>query len=169
MIPVIREDSASRSRWDLVALVLVVFSCLLVTYQFAFQHRIDLIGSLIIYLIDVFFLIDIILSFRTSYRHQGIDVNEANLIARHYRRGRFSVDLIGSLPFDLVLLPWSDFTIQGISIVLYLRLLRLFRAPRLIAVVRTWERQTSINVVGALREDLGTCPQRSRPVIYDLK
>lgn len=150
MIPVIREDSAFRSRWNLVALVLVVISCLLVTYQFAFQHRIHLIGSLIIYLIDVFFLIDIILSFRTSYRHQGIDVNDVESIARHYRRGRFPVDLIGSLPFDLVLLPWSGFTIESISIVLYLRVLRLLRLPRLVAVVRGWQRRTSINV-GILR------------------
>jgi hypothetical protein len=150
MLRTLRENSTFRVRWDLVALVLVVVSCLLVTYQFTFQHRIHLIGSLIIYLIDVFFLVDIVLSFRSAYRHQGVDVNDAELIARHYRRGRFSVDLIASPPFDLLLLPWSGFTIEGISIVLWVRLLRLLRVARLIAVVRTWERRTSINV-GFLR------------------
>jgi hypothetical protein len=150
MTPVIREDSTFRSRWDLAALALVVISCLLVTYQFAFQHRVHFIGSLIIYLIDVIFLIDIILSFRTSYRHQGVDVNQPDVIAHHYRRGRFPVDLLAAVPFDLLLLPWSGFTIEGISVVLWVRLLRLLRVVRLIAVVRTWERRTSINV-GFLR------------------
>jgi voltage-gated potassium channel len=150
MTPVFREDSTFRSRWDIAALALVVISCLLVTYQFAFQHRVHFIGSLIIYLIDVIFLIDIILSFRTSYRHQGVDVNQPDVIAHHYRRGRFPVDLLAAVPFDLLLLPWSGFTIEGISVVLWVRLLRLLRVVRLIAVVRTWERRTSINV-GFLR------------------
>jgi hypothetical protein len=150
MTTVLREDSAVRARWDLAALILVVVSCLLVSYQFAFQHRVYLIGSLIIYLIDLFFLIDVVLSFRTTYRHQGTDVTDPEMIAGHFLRGRFSIDLIASFPFDMLILPWSGFTVEGISIVLYVRLLRLLRVARLVAVVRTWERQTSINI-GYLR------------------
>ena len=125
-------------------------SCLLVSYQFAFQHRVYLVGSIAIYLIDLFFLIDIALNFHTTYRHQGVDVTDPATIARHYRRGRFSIDLTAALPLDLLLLPFSGFTIEGISLVLYIRLLRLLRVVRLVAIVRTWERQTSINA-GYLR------------------
>jgi len=93
MLRILREDSTFRARRNLAALVLVVIGCLLVPYQFAFQHRVHLIGSIIIYLIDVFFLIDIVFSFRTTYRHQGVDVTDPKLIASHYRRGRLPVDL----------------------------------------------------------------------------
>jgi voltage-gated potassium channel len=150
MLTVFREDSVTRARWDLIALLLVVVSCLLVSYQFAFQHRVHLIGSLIIYLIDVFFLIDIALNFRTTLRHQGVDVTDPAKIARHYRWGRFPIDLLANLPFDMLLLPLSGFTIEGISLVLYVRLLRLLRVVRLVAIVRIWGRQTSINA-GYLR------------------
>ena len=150
VLTILREDSAFRARWDLAALALVVVGCLLVPYQFAFQHRVHLIGSLIIYLIDLFFLADIALSFRTTYRHHGVDVTDPERIGRQYRRGRFPVDLLAALPLDLLILPWSGFTIEGISIVLYVRLLRLLRIWRLVAIVRTWERQISINA-GYLR------------------
>jgi hypothetical protein len=145
MSVVLREDSAFRFQWDLAATILVVVSCLLVPYQFAFQHRVHVMGSLLIYLIDAFFLIDIVFSFRTTYRSQGIVVTNPELIAGHYRRGRFPVDLLAAVPFDLLLLPWSGFTIEGISVVLYLRMLRLLRIPRLVAIVRSWERRTSVN------------------------
>jgi len=145
MLRILREDSAFRARWDFTALILVVVSCLLVSYQFAFQHRVHLVGSIAIYLIDLFFLIDIALNFRTTYRHQGIDVTDPANITRHYRRGRLPIDLLANLPFDMLLLPLSGFTIEGISLVLYVRLLRLLRVVRLVAIVRTWERQTSIN------------------------
>jgi hypothetical protein len=145
MSAVLREDSAFRSQWDLAATILVIVSCLLVPFQFAFQHRVHVMGSLLIYLIDAFFLIDIVFSFRTTYRSQGAVVTDPELIARHYRRGRFPVDLLAAVPFDLLLLPWSVFAIEGISIVLYLRMLRLLRIPRLVAIVRTWERRSSIN------------------------
>jgi voltage-gated potassium channel len=145
MSAVLREDSAFRSQWDLAATILVIVSCLLVPFQFAFQHRVHVMGSLLIYLIDAFFLIDIVFSFRTTYRSQGVVVTDPELIARHYRRGRFPVDLLAAVPFDLLLLPWSVFAIEGISIVLYLRMLRLLRIPRLVAIVRTWERRSSIN------------------------
>jgi len=150
MLTVLREDSLARRRWDLSAVFLVVVSCLLVSYQFAFQHQVHLIGSLVVYLIDFFFLIDIVLNFRTTYRYQGVDVTDPAKIARHYRRGRFSIDLLANFPFDMFLLPWSGFSIEGISVVLFVRLLRLLRVVRLVAIVRTWERQTSINA-GYLR------------------
>ena len=150
MLTVLREDSLARRRWDLTAVFLVVVSCLLVSYQFAFQHQVHLIGSLIVYLIDFFFLIDIVLNFRTTYRYQGVDVTDPAKIARHYRRGRFSIDLLANFPFDMLLLPWSGFSIEGISVVLFVRLLRLLRVVRLGAIVRTWERQTSVNA-GYLR------------------
>lgn len=158
MLTVLREDSAIRARWDFAGLILVVVGCLLVPYQLAFQHQPHLIGSLIIYLIDLFFLIDIALSFRTSYRHQGIDVTDPEMIARRYRRGRFPIDLLAALPLDLLILPWSGFTIEGISIVLYVRLLRLLRLVRLFAIVREGEIANgiyfiSLGTVEVLSED----------------
>jgi hypothetical protein len=66
MSHVIGEDSRARTTWDLVILALIVVSCILVPYQLAFAHRVTVVGSLLVYVIDLFFLFDIYLNFRMS-------------------------------------------------------------------------------------------------------
>jgi hypothetical protein len=144
MLGIIREDSRTRTTWDLVILALIVASCLLVPYQVAFVHRVDLAGSLLIYAIDLFFLFDIYLNFRTTYRYQGIDVDDRRLIARRYLRGMFAFDLLAAVPLDLLLLA-TGAEIGGVSAVLFLRLLRLFRVLRLFVIFHRWERQSWTN------------------------
>lgn len=135
----------ARARWDLLVLLLIVMSCLLVPYQVAFEHDVRLGGSLLIYLIDVLMLIDIALGFRAAYRAGGVEITDVRSTARHYRRGRFPIDLLANLPFDLLLLPVSGFTTNGVSIVLILRMLRLLRVARMVAIVRFWSRMTWVN------------------------
>jgi hypothetical protein len=147
---VIREDSRARTTWDLLILVLVVVSCSLVPYQLAFRHHVDLAGSLAVYLIDLFFLTDIFLNFRTSYRHQGSDITDREQIARRYLRTLFPFDVMAALPFDALLLGWAGFEIGGVSIVLLLRLPRLLRIARLFVIFRRWQRQSWTNA-GLLR------------------
>jgi hypothetical protein len=144
MLETIREDSRARTTWDLMILALIVFSCVLVPYQVAFVHRVSLAGSLLVYVIDLFFLLDIYLNFRTTYRYQGIDVDDRGRIARRYLRGLFAFDLLAALPLDALLLV-TDAEIGGVSVVLFLRLLRVLRVLRLFVIFRRWERQSWTN------------------------
>jgi hypothetical protein len=107
-------------------------------------------GSVLLYLIDLFFLADIFLNFRTSFRRQGSEITDRDQIARHYIRTLFFVDLLAVLPFDALLLPWRGYEIGGVSIVLLVRLLRLLRVARLFAILRRWQRQSWTNA-GFLR------------------
>ena len=70
----IRELSRSRLIWDALILALIVVSCVLVSYQFAFAQARALDGFQLIYLIDLFFLVDIGLNFVTTYRERGVEV-----------------------------------------------------------------------------------------------
>ena len=56
------------------------------------------------YVIDVLFFIDIILNFRTTFYHKstGEEITNKNLIVKSYLKGNFSVDLISTIPFDLI-------------------------------------------------------------------
>jgi hypothetical protein len=72
----IREISKFRIGWDLLILALIIASCLLIPFQIAFQHVSDWGGSEIIYLIDLFFLVDIVLNFITSYRDKGAEISD---------------------------------------------------------------------------------------------
>jgi hypothetical protein len=88
---VIPRGSTFRMRWDLGILLLILISCLLVPYQVAFAQRVDAIGSLVIYAIDLVFLLDVLLNFRTSYRRRGVEVTDRSRIARRYRRSLFAL------------------------------------------------------------------------------
>lgn len=147
---IIREDSRGRTAWDLLAVALVVVSCVLVPYQVAFGHRVDLVGSLVVYAIDLVFLLDIYLNFHTSYRHKGAEVTDGSQIARHYIGSVFVLDLLAAVPFDALFLPLGDIAVGGVSVVLLLRLLRLLRVARLFVIFRRWERQSWTNA-GYLR------------------
>jgi hypothetical protein len=142
---VIGHNSKFRGTWDLCAAGLVVASCLLVSYQLAFVHRVTFRGSALLYAIDLFFFVDILLNFRTAYRKGGEDVTNRSSIAHRYLRTLFIVDLLATVPFDALMLGWSGATRSGISIVLLLRCLRLLRVARLLAIFRRWERQSWTN------------------------
>jgi voltage-gated potassium channel len=150
MMKVIPEGSRFRSRWDLLILVLIFVSCFLIPFQVGFVHEVRLTGSLLVYLIDLFFLADIVFNFRTTYRHQGVEVVDPERIRRHYRRRMFPFDLLAAVPFEILLLPWASVSAAGVSIVLLVRLLRLLRIGRLFVIFRRWEALGATNV-GFLR------------------
>lgn len=59
-------------------------------------------------LCDVAFIIDIIITTRTTFMHNGEVVTDPKLIAKHYLRGYFVIDLLASLPFDLLFHGGND-------------------------------------------------------------
>ena len=136
----IRELSRGRLIWDSVILVLVIVSCLLVPYQFAFDQTKALDGFQLIYLIDLFFLVDIGLNFVTTYQERGVEVFDKKQCSRRYGRSMLVVDVIASVPLDLI--AWvliGNGHVLGGSLVLALRLLRLLRIVRLFVILRRWE------------------------------
>jgi hypothetical protein len=136
---IIKENSYFRTIWDFYLLILIIVSCLLIPYQIAFKHNVSVSGSILIYLIDLFFFIDIFLNFYTSYRSQGLEVVESAKIKDHYIKSFFVIDVIANFPFDIVILAVHEITIYNVSIVLILRLLRLLRIIRLFTIFNRWQ------------------------------
>jgi len=137
---VIRELSRIRFVWDLLILLLVVASCILVPYQFAFAQPEALSGFQVIYLIDLFFVVDIFFNSITSYRDHGSEIIDRKQCARRYSKRMLPIDMAASVPFDL--LVWvsiGDTQFLGGSLVLALRLLRLLRIARLFVILKRWE------------------------------
>ncbi len=121
----------------------------MVPAQIAFFRQVGLVGSLIVYLLDLAFLIDIRLGFRTPFRAGGAEVHDRKAIARRYRRSGFWTDVAGTVPIDLLFLG-SAATLGGIPLALLLRTNRLLRIGRLFRAFRGWERLRSTNT-GYLR------------------
>ena len=135
---IIRENSPLRVGWDHLIILLVFVSCTVIPFQLAFQH--DAWGNLWIYVIDLFFLLDIFFNFHTSFSSRGIEIVDKKEIRRHYLHTGFAFDLVANSPFDLLfLIAAPDWMIGNLSLVLLLRLLRLLRLFRLFSVFRRWE------------------------------
>jgi len=136
----IRELSRFRLAWDGLILLLIIVSCILVPYQFAFRQDAALNGFQVIYLIDLFFLIDIAFNCFTSFRQHGLEVLDRRICTKRYSRKMMGIDLLASLPLDL--LAWvliGNGQLLGGSLVLALRLLRLLRIVRFFVILRRWE------------------------------
>ena len=88
-------------------------------------------------LIDVCFAADIVFNFRTTFINSktGFEVVEGKKVAWNYiSSGRFFVDLMASIPFDLF---FSAFTSSGDSMTFkLLGLLKLVRLLRLGRIIR---------------------------------
>ncbi len=119
--------------------VCVLFTGVLVPFQIAFVRDVDTLGSVLIYLLDAVFLADIGFNLRTTYRASGVEVRDPERIARSYRRTLLPWDLAGVVPLDILFLA-SGASVGGIPVALLLRLPRLLRVIRLLAIFRHWER-----------------------------
>lgn len=150
MVKVIRENSKFRILWDSLILILIIATCILIPFQLAFQHVVLERGTIVLFVLNLFFIIDIVLNFFTSYRYQGVEVTHRKKTAAYYLKTFFIVDLIANFPFDLLMMGFADVKLQNISIVVIFRLFRLLRIVRLSLIFRRWEAMGRTNS-GVLR------------------
>lgn len=137
---VIDENSTFRLLWDLFIVLMVVVTCCLVPFQLAFHQVVLPLGTVVVYGIDVFFWLDILLNFFTTFRQGGEKITDARQIARHYLHGCFAIDLLAVLPLDALFLD-QDLTLAGLPLVLVLRQIRLLRMVRLFVIFNRWKHQ----------------------------
>nr|CDJ86101.1 Ion transport and Cyclic nucleotide-binding domain containing protein [Haemonchus contortus] len=83
-------------------------------------------------IVDIMFIVDIIINFRTTYVNENDEVvSHPGKIAIHYFKGWFVIDMIAAVPFDLLLVNTnSDETTTLIGLLKTARLLRLVRVAR---------------------------------------
>jgi len=124
------------ARWqigrDVGLLVLALVAFFVVTYEFAFVHEPRLATSLLVYGIDAVFLIALYERWRRTGGSVAAAVR-ADWIA-----------LLGTLPFDIVFFL-TDAAPWGISLVLWVRLLRVIRLGSVFAILGRLEHLATTN------------------------
>lgn len=86
-------------------LLLLLIVSLIVPVRLAFVEK-DSTSWFVFYTItDVFFLIDLILTFFTSVPDENrvYEITDKEIIAKKYLKGWFWIDLVSILPFDIIL------------------------------------------------------------------
>jgi hypothetical protein len=135
----IDESSTFRLGWDIFIFLLIITSCLLIPFQLSFRHVALPLGSGLVYVIDFFFVLDIILNFFTSFRRHGEKITDASQTAAHYLKTLFFVDLMANVPLDVFFPGAVEIRVAGVSLVLILRQFRLLRVVRLFVIFRRWQ------------------------------
>ncbi|XP_075895858.1 voltage-gated inwardly rectifying potassium channel KCNH7 isoform X2 [Nelusetta ayraudi] len=136
--------SPFKAVWDWLILLLVIYTAILTPYSAAFllndqeeQRRRECGYScsplnVVDLIVDIMFIIDILINFRTTYVNQNEEVvSDPAKIAIHYFKGWFLIDMVAAIPFDLLIFgSGSDETTTLIGLLKTARLLRLVRVAR---------------------------------------
>ncbi|UYV61478.1 hypothetical protein LAZ67_1004997 [Cordylochernes scorpioides] len=106
--------SPFKAVWDWIILLLVIYTAIFTPYVAAFllneerDKRNKKYGDdplvVIDIIVDVMFIIDILINFRTTYVSANDEVvSQPSKIAVHYLKGWFIIDVVAAIPFDLLL------------------------------------------------------------------
>ncbi|XP_065337300.1 potassium/sodium hyperpolarization-activated cyclic nucleotide-gated channel 4 isoform X1 [Cloeon dipterum] len=192
---VIHPCSNFRFYWDLCMLLLLVANLIILPVAISFFND-DLSTRWIAFncLSDTIFLIDIVVNFRTGIMQQDNAeqvILDPKLIARHYLRTWFFLDLISSIPLDYIFLIFNqvskDFSesfqilhagraLRILRLAKLLSLVRLLRLSRLVRYVSQWEEvyislEASSNRASSPRGSgcHSYCSRRTRKILQNLQ
>ncbi|KAM4626200.1 voltage-gated inwardly rectifying potassium channel KCNH7 [Discoglossus pictus] len=136
--------SPFKAVWDWLILLLVIYTAIFTPYSAAFllndteEQKRRKCGyscnplNVVDLIVDIMFIIDILINFRTTYVNQNEEVvSDPAKIAIHYFKGWFLIDMVAAIPFDLLIFgSGSDETTTLIGLLKTARLLRLVRVAR---------------------------------------
>ena len=104
------HDSRKRMFWDLSIILLALWNCIYIPIDVAFKPE---SGPALWWsdrVIDTLFVVDIVINFMTTYvnpKTSTVVKQPVRIVKNYLFRGRFIIDLLASIPFDLIL-PKSE-------------------------------------------------------------
>jgi hypothetical protein len=134
---VLHPRSVVRRRWDSVLFIMLMYCAFLIPYRVGFDVMAADAWLWFETAIDVSFMVDIFVNFRTGYlldednEDSRIEMRP-KAISWHYLKGWFVIDLVSAFPSQLVQLAKEEEETANT----YNKLPRLMRIPRLVRMIR---------------------------------
>eukprot|EP00057_Strongylocentrotus_purpuratus_P019181 XP_011673655.1 PREDICTED: potassium voltage-gated channel subfamily H member 8 isoform X3 [Strongylocentrotus purpuratus] len=125
---IVLHYSLIKSIWDWCVLLATLYIAIVVPFNAAVHQENELVITILDIIIEIIFIIDVVINFRTTYvSKSGKVVYEARAIGLNYIRSWFFIDLLAAVPFDILtqIFKLKLDTIQLIKLARLLRLLRL--------------------------------------------
>lgn len=103
-MPIIDELNKYKQMWDGLVLIMAIFNSFAVPLEYVIASlETNSDYQIVDGIINLMFLIDIFLGFRTTYFDAtGQEVREPMLISKNYLSGMFIVDLLSSIPYRML-------------------------------------------------------------------
>ena len=128
----IKADSLLLLTWDVLLLAICVYNAWMIPFRLAFSG-LSRLTLTIDWILDVFFLVDMVLRYRfVSFEQGGELVTDPTRISRNYMANRFVLDFISTVPFDMAVYlmlprePWALVLEESLRILKLIRLGRHF-------------------------------------------
>ncbi|CAE8641768.1 unnamed protein product, partial [Polarella glacialis] len=100
---VIPPGCKAKVLWDLLLGFLIVYSVLAITFRFSFETEVSLPMTVVDAVVDIFFLGDMICSWRTAFLDQdSLLVTIPWELRRSYFKGWFLIDFLSTFPIDRI-------------------------------------------------------------------
>jgi hypothetical protein len=134
----IHPHSKPKFYWDLTIIIFSLLNAIFVPFELSFEKTTEFMLVLDPFM-DACFIIDIFVNFRTIYFDSRTNepVKDGKTIAFNYIfKGRFFVDLLASLPVDLIVLMFKGVDKDTLKLLAMLKLTRLLRLARIITFIR---------------------------------
>lgn len=143
---VLRSDSNLRLGWDFMLMWLLLYLGIATPYRIGFDDPPS--GNMWFFeiIIDFLFIVDLMLNFRTGFeRDTGEEEMRPAEIRMHYLRGWFGIDLVSSIPVELMFqsggearslkLVKTSKILRALRLIKLAKLLRVMKKPRLMEVI----------------------------------
>jgi hypothetical protein len=142
-----RPDHPVRKLWAALVLLLIVFCAVEIPLEMVFHLddyplwlRVDLAVSLL-------FLADVAINFNTAVVAGNRLITDRGAVAARYLKGWFAVDLVSSLPFEILILAFDTERLPIFAVLHMLRTLRLVRLLRLGSSLLRHSRRSTLNPI----------------------
>lgn len=130
----------ARLIWDLIAFLCILLELWMTPFQLIFCDNFQTPRGIEVmsYVINAFFACDVVLNFNTGYIDGDTMIMQRRLIISNYVRSWFFVDLLATVPWDLILMSLGGVMTMGkmgkasrtLKAVRYLKMARLVKLMR---------------------------------------
>ena len=123
---VLELDGSFTRNWQMIVMLLLLYTAIITPYELAYlDPRPDWILFWVNRLVDVLFIIDIFINFNTCTQLSSGEVARTRRTIRPaYLRSWFPIDLVSTIPYDLLV---QDSSSSSSSVMPFLRTLKLLK------------------------------------------
>lgn len=147
---ILNPRSAFIRSWDLVTILLLLFTAVVTPYEVAFLNTSP--AEFLFWvnrLVDVCFVVDIVFNFFLMFYDEdsGRWVYDKSIIAKRYLRGWFLIDIVSIIPFDVISAVSGEDSLQQFQAFRTVRLFRLFKLLRVFRasrIIQRWKSTLSV-------------------------
>ena len=165
-LPIIMPDGEFRKWWDSAQVVALFYVAIMVPIRIGFAREMTPLTAewFVELLTDIYFIVDIIVNFRTAYYDEDELVVKPSQVAKQYTKGWFAIDVLSCLPVGYVsqiIVAFQESSaddntsasandIKALKILRLLRLAKLLRLARLRKVIKRHEENME-NIMGYMK------------------